>query len=200
MRHARSTTMKGATFLSLSSRQGKWMLWQWLTHHISCIQVLSYIPFHKPLISHLVAGYQTWKDLYKKWGCIIEVVRQSEYLSLIATCVYISISIFIYVYLYIYICMKSISMFTQDCNNMFVVSLRFDRAGWGSTYNSWLRDKMSWQPWRPLFHCGISICATIFWAPHLTCHLVRLENLFRCEAKFKKSQLWTQISSSVSMI
>lgn len=60
-------------------------------------------------------------------------------------------------------------MFTQDCNTMFVVSLRFDRAGWGSTYNSWLRDKMSWQPWRPLFHCGISICATFFWG-HLIWH------------------------------
>lgn len=84
VRHVSPTTMKGATFLSLSSRQGKWMfgtdlqLWQSPTHHISCIQFLSNIPIQKPLISHLAAGHQTWMKVSKKWRYMIKVVRQDE--------------------------------------------------------------------------------------------------------------------------
>lgn len=92
VKHVWPTTMKGATFLSLSSRQGKCMfetdlqLWQSPTHHISCIKFLSNIPFQKPFISHLVAGRQTKSMYLKKQSYMIAVVRQDECLFFTATC------------------------------------------------------------------------------------------------------------------
>lgn len=90
VRHVSPTTMKGATFLSLSSRQGKWMfeadlqLWQSPTHHISCIQFLSNIPIQKPLAFSSRPPNMN-ESIFKKWIYTIKVVRQDEYMSFTVT-------------------------------------------------------------------------------------------------------------------